>query len=57
MHLNGNENSLRTWVRPTEIVPLLTLAIQTIRSVYEQETRRALRNEIRVNGSDITFIE
>jgi len=57
MQLIGNQNSLRTWVRPTEIFRLLTLDIQTIRSVYEHETRRALSNEIRVNGSDISFIE
>jgi len=57
MQLIGNQISLRTWVRPTGIVRLLTLDIQTIRSVYEHETRHALSNEIRVNGSDISFIE
>jgi len=57
MQLIGNQNSLRTWVRPTEIVRLLTLDIQTIRSLYEHETRSALSNEICVNGSDICFIE
>jgi len=52
----GNQNSLRTWVRPTEIVRLLTLEIQPIRSVYELDTHRALNNEIRVNGTE-SFIE
>jgi len=57
MQLIGNQNSLRICVRPTEIVCLLTLEIQSIRSVYGLNTRRALNNEIRVNGTDIRFIE
>ena len=48
MQLIGNQNSLRTSVRPTGIIRLSTLDIQTIRSGYEHETRRALSNEIRV---------
>jgi len=48
MQLIGNQNSLRTCIRPTENVPVLTLEIQPFSSVYVFDTRRALSNEIRV---------
>jgi len=35
MQLIGNQNTLRTWVRLTEDVRVLTLEIQPICSVYE----------------------
>jgi len=44
----GNQNSLRTWVRPTEDVRLLKLEVQPTCSVYEFGKRLALSNEIRV---------
>ena len=47
MQLIGTQNSLRTWVRPTEGVLVLTLEVQLISSVYELDTRLALSNEIR----------
>jgi len=53
MQLIGNQNNLRTWVRPTEIVRVLTLEVQPISSVYVLDTRFALTNEIRVYGTDI----
>jgi len=53
MQLIHNQNSLRTCVRPTENVRVLTLEIQLISSVYEFNTRLTLSNEIRVYGTDI----
>jgi len=53
MQLIGKENSLRTWVRPTEDVRLLKLEIHPISSVYVLRKRLALSNEIRVYGTDI----
>ena len=46
MQLIDNQNSLRTCVRPTENVRVLTLEIQLISSVYEFNTRLALSTEI-----------
>jgi len=48
MQLIGNQNSLRTWVRPTENFRLLKLEVQPTCSVYELDKRLALSNEIRV---------
>jgi len=48
MKLIGNQNSLRTYVRPTEVVRVLTLEVQPTCSVYELDKRLALSNEIRV---------
>jgi len=53
MQLIGNQKSLRTCVRPTEDVRVLTLEIQPISSVYEFNTRLSLSNEKRVYGTDI----
>jgi hypothetical protein len=53
MQLIGNQNSPRTCVRPTEEVPVLTLEVQPICSVYELNTRLALSNEILVYGTDL----
>jgi len=53
MQLIGNQNSLRTWVRATEDVRVLTLEIQPISLVYVLDTRLALSNEICEYGTDI----
>jgi len=53
MQLIGNQKSLRTCVRRTEDVRVLTLEIHPISSVYEFNTRLALSNEKRVYGTDI----
>jgi len=53
MQLIGNKKSLRTYVRATEDVRVLTLEIQPISSVYEFDTRLVLSNEKRVYGTDI----
>jgi len=53
MQLIGNKKSLRTCVRATENVRVLTLEIQPISSVYEFDTRLALSNKKRVYGTDI----
>jgi len=53
MQLIGNKGSLRTCVRPTEDVCVLTLEIMPISSVTEFDTRLALSNEIRVYGTEI----
>jgi len=53
MQLIGNQKSLRTCIRPTEDVRVLTLEIQPISSVYEFDTGLALSNEIRVYVTDI----
>jgi len=53
MQLIGNQNSLRTCVRPTDDFRVLTLEVHPICSVYELNTRLALSNEIRVYGTDI----
>ena len=48
MQLIRNQNSLRTWVRPTEGFRLLKLEVLPTCSVYELDKRLALSNEIRV---------
>ena len=56
MQLIGNQRSLRTCVRPTEVFHVLTLEIQPISSVYEVDTRLALSNAIRVYRRTFKFI-
>ena len=53
MQLIGNQKSLRTCVRPTEYVRVLTLDVQRISSVYEFDTRLALSIKISVYRTDI----
>jgi len=53
MQLIFNQNRIRTWFRPTEVLRVLTLEIPPICSVYEIDTRLALINEIRVYGTAI----
>jgi len=53
MQLMCNQNSLRSWVRPTEIVRVFTLEVRPISWIYELDTRIALCNEIRVYRTDI----
>jgi len=53
MHLIGNQKRLRTCVRPTEDVRVLTLDLQPISSVYEFDTRLALSIKISVYRTDI----
>jgi len=48
MQLIRNQNSLRTWDRPTEDVGSLTLEVQPTCSVYELDKHHSLSNEIRV---------
>ena len=49
----GNQKSLRTCVRPTEDVLILTLDVQPFSSVYEFDRRLALSIKISVYGTDI----
>ena len=53
MQLIGNQKSLRTCVRLTDIVRVLRLEIQPISPVYKFDTPLAQSNEIRVYGTDI----
>jgi len=53
MQLIGNQKSLRTCVRPTEEVRVLTLDLQPISSVYEFDTRLALSIKISVYRTHI----
>jgi len=53
MQLIINQKSLRTCVRATEDIRVVTLEIQPISSVYVFDTRLALSNEKRVYGTDI----
>jgi len=56
MQLIGDQNSNYTWVRPTNDVRILTLELQLISTIYEVDTRLELNNELRVYGTDISFI-
>jgi len=38
MQLIGNQNSLRTWIRPTEDFHVVTLELQPVFSAYELHT-------------------
>ena len=42
MKLTGNHNSLSTWVRPAEVVRVLTLEVQPNCSLHDLDTRLAL---------------
>jgi len=44
MQFISNKNTFCTSVRSTEDVPVLTLKLQSISSVYEIDTRLALSN-------------